>query len=405
MKGKTRQNLRRAGVAVQVAVFSGVMIAFGALALDLGRLYTARGELQRAADSAALADFTALEDATVVQRLRQAGAALTGLTRASEFGFGLHGSQVGEAVRSDADAELVLDMMGECRVAAARAGAFGLLPSVGLVSRLGLIGLIPSMERCGLLARSCDTLSALLAALAGPDGRDLTLEEAPLPSLAPLPKDGRGVTLGVIPQALEGLPAAQAEGFRAAIDRLTAAGVTVRELPLPEYNLFDLVHAIVGAVEASSCAGRYDSVRYGHRPPGAKDWNEMYLSARGAAFGTCVKSFLVQGAFFQFERYAAYENACRIRARLVATVQQLMPQVDALALPLADRVPEGATATLAETRAPFASTLLASVTGQPALALPAAGAYGALQLVGSRLGDARLLALGGMLAALCREGK
>ena len=134
----------------------------------------------------------------------QAGAALTGLTRASEFGFGLHGSQVGEAVRSDADAELVLDMMGECRVAAARAGAFGLLPSVGLVSRLGLIGLIPSMERCGLLARSCDTLSTLLAALAGPDGRDLTLEEAPLPSLAPLPKDGHGVTLGVIPQAAGG---------------------------------------------------------------------------------------------------------------------------------------------------------------------------------------------------------
>jgi len=267
------------------------------------------------ADSAALTDFTALEDATVVQRLRQAGAALTGLTRASEFGFGLHGSQAGEAVRSDAaDAELVLDMMGECRVAAARADAFGLLPSVGLVSRLGLIGLIPSMERCGLLARSCDTLSTLLAALAGPDGRDLTLEETPLPPPAPLPDDGRGVTLGVIPQALEGLPVAQAEGFRAAIDRLTAAGITVCELTLPEYNLFDLVHAIVGAVEASSCAGRYDSVRYGHRPPGAKDWNEMYLSARGAAFGTCVKSFLIQGAFFQFERYAAYENACRIRA-------------------------------------------------------------------------------------------
>jgi aspartyl-tRNA(Asn)/glutamyl-tRNA(Gln) amidotransferase subunit A len=358
------------------------------------------------ADSAALADFTALEDATVVQRLRPAGAALTGLTRASEFGFGLHGSQAGEAVRSDAaDAELVLDMMGECRVAAARAGAFGLVPSVGLVSRLGLIGLIPSMERCGLLARSCDTLSALLAALAGPDGRDLTLEEAPLPPPAPLPKDGRDVTLGVIPQALEELPAAQAEGFRAALDRLAAAGVTVRELPLPEYNLFGLVHAIIGAVEASSCAGRYDSVRYGHRPPGAKDWNEMYLSARGAAFGTCVKSFLIQGAFFQFERYAAYENACRIRARLVAAVQQLVSAVDALALPLADRVPEGATATLAETRAPFASTLLASVTGQPALALPAAGACGALQLVGSRLSDARLLALGGMLAALCREGK
>jgi aspartyl-tRNA(Asn)/glutamyl-tRNA(Gln) amidotransferase subunit A len=259
-------------------------------------------------------------------------------------------------------------MMGECRVAAARAGAFGLTPSTGLVSRLGLIGLIPSMERCGLLARSCGTLHALLAALAGPDGRDLTLEEAPPPAPAPLPADARSVTLGVIPQALDGLPAAQAEGFRAALARLATAGVAVRELPLPEYDLFALVHAIVGSVEASSCAGRYDSVRYGRRPPGAKNWNEMYLSARGAAFGTCVKSFLIQGAFFQFERYAAYENACRIRARLVAAAQRLVAEVDALALPLAGgAVPEGgAAATLAETRAPFAATLLASVTGQPA---------------------------------------
>lgn len=359
------------------------------------------------AGSAVLAGFTALEDATVVQRLRQAGAALTGLTRTSEFGFGLHGSQAGEAVRlGAADAELVLDMMGECRVAAARAGAYGLTPSAGLVSRLGLIGLIPSMERCGLLARSCGTLHALLAALAGPDGRDLTLEEAPPPAPAPLPADARGVTLGVIPQALDGLPAAQAEGFRAALARLATAGVAVRELSLPEYDLFALVHAIVGSVEASSCAGRYDSVRYGRRPPGAKNWNEMYLSARGAAFGTCVKSFLIQGAFFQFERYAAYENACRIRARLVAAAQRLVAEVDALALPLPDRVPEDITAApLAETCAPFGCTRLASVTGQPALALPAAGACGALQLVGPRLGDARLLALGETLAAVCREGK
>ena len=99
------------------------------------------------AGSNALANFTALEDATIVQRLRQAGASLCGATRMSEFGFGLQGSQAGGALQEQAaDAELVLDFMGESRLAASRAGVCALKPSYGLVSRFGLIGLIPSME-------------------------------------------------------------------------------------------------------------------------------------------------------------------------------------------------------------------------------------------------------------------
>jgi aspartyl-tRNA(Asn)/glutamyl-tRNA(Gln) amidotransferase subunit A len=156
-------------------------------------------------------------------------------------------------------------------------------------------------------------------------------------------------------------------------------------------------------VEASSCAGRYDSVRYGRRCPGARNWNDMYLSSRGAAFGPLLKSYLLQGAFFQFERYGAYEDACRIRARLVADMQRLTGEADFLVLPATDSA--GAPASLADLYARFALTAFANVTGQPALYLPPArDAAAGFQLAGPRLSDARLLALGEHLLNLRRGG-
>ena len=105
------------------------------------------------AGSNALADFKALEDATIVKRLRQAGASLCGATRMSEFGFGLDGGcTAGQAVEAgSADAEIVLDMTGESRLCAGNVCAFK--PSYGIVPRVGVTGLIPSMETPGVLAR------------------------------------------------------------------------------------------------------------------------------------------------------------------------------------------------------------------------------------------------------------
>ena len=99
------------------------------------------------AGSNALFNFTALEDATLVERLRRDGASLCGSLRTSEFGFGLAGNKAGAALKSqEADVELVMDLMGESRLAAALASVCGFKPSYGLVSRYGLVGLVPSME-------------------------------------------------------------------------------------------------------------------------------------------------------------------------------------------------------------------------------------------------------------------
>ena len=359
------------------------------------------------AGSRALANFTALEDATVVDRLSRSGAFLCGSTKTSEFGFGLAESRAGEAVKQKiADTELVLDMTGEARLAAAAAGVCGFKPSYGLVSHFGLIGLIPSMETCGVLSSSIQNIRKILKAVAGPDEKDFSLPDESVPDFTAQLINPTKTAIGVPAEAQSDLTDAQRERFRLSIEELSQAGFAVREVSFPEWPLFLAVHKIVGSVEASSAAGRYDSVRYGERAPGAKNWNEMYLASRGASFGTLLKSFLFQGAFFQFQRYTAYEDACRIRARLVADMKNLTGEVDFLALPVSGGASDPNPATLDETYRQFACTAFANVTGQPALVLPPASKGQApLQLAGPRLSDAGLLSLGEHLLKLREGGK
>lgn len=359
------------------------------------------------AGSNALANFTALEDATIVQRLREAGASVCGSTRMSEFGFGLQGSKAGYVLtRQAADTELVLDLMGESRLAASSANVCGFKPSYGLVSHFGLIGLIPSMECCGLISDSLKNIREILSTISGQDGLDFSLpDEKPL-DFSPQIIDPQKITIGVITEAQNALPTEQESLFRSSLNELKNAGFSIQEMSLPDFYLFSLVHKIVGSVEASSCAGRYDAVRYGQRAPGAKNWNDMYLTSRGAAFGTLLKSYLFQGAFFQFQHYKAYDDACRIRARLLADMERLTSQAHFLILPAVNGAPFGASASLADTYAQFALTAFANVTGQPALYLPPASeAQSGFQLAGPRLSDARLIALGEHLLNMRQGGK
>jgi len=357
------------------------------------------------AGSRALLNYTALEDATVIQRLRQSGAWVCCSTRSSEFGFGLQDSQAGEAIRTKAaDAELVMDFMGESRAAAARAGICGFKPSYGLISRFGLIDLIPSMECCGILSADLDRIRQIMKFAAGPDEKDFSLPEEKMADFSAPVISPQKITTGYIREAGESLSAAENRKFNAALDEFRRAGFNIRELLMPDYPLFMLVHKIVGSVEASSCAGRYDSVRYGQRSPGAKNWNEMYLLSRGAAFGTLLKSFLFQGAYFQFERYESYVDACRIRARLLTAMQKLSEQAECLIFPGIEST--ATVGSLADLYTAFSTTVFANVTGQPALYLPpSSDKAGGIQLAGPRLSDPLVIALGEYLLKIRQGGK
>jgi aspartyl-tRNA(Asn)/glutamyl-tRNA(Gln) amidotransferase subunit A len=130
----------------------------------------------------------------------------------------------------------------------------------------------------------------------------------------------------------------------------------------------------------------------------------MYLLSRGAAFGPLVKNFLLQGAYFQFERYAAYEDACRIRARLLAEIGAAAGKAGFLMFPSPDAAPASEPGTLDGFYSRFAGTLFANVAGLPALYLPPTQGAAGFQLAAPRLGGPDLIALGEYLYTARRGG-
>ena len=355
--------------------------------------------------SDALAGFKAPENAAVVERLQQNGAFLAGLSRSSEFGLGLDAeSAAGRAIeQKDARAEIMLDLAGEARLAACRSGIWGFKPTWGLVPKVGIAGLIPSMEACGILARDPATIRAILETTAGADDRDFSQPALRYKVVnADEIKPGQ-LTLGIIKDATALLSGTKQEAFKEQMNELKKSGFQIRDLSWPDYRLCLTVHRLVGSVEASSAAGRYDSVRFGKRAPGARNWNEMYLQSRGAFFGTLIKSYLIQGAYFQFERYDAYENACRIRARLLIQVQRLFGQADVLVFPV-QRPAD--TETLSGLYDQCKFTAHANVTGLPALHVPHISADSpGIELQATHGDCGRVIALGEYLHRLRAGGR
>ena len=355
------------------------------------------------AGSTALKGFAALEDATVVERLKKGGAVLAGSSRMSELGFGLAGDTAALILdRGSADAALVVDTLGEARVAAACSGRFGFKPTHGTISRCGLIGLIPSMECVGILAESPADISRILACMAGLDERDPSMLERPKPDF-PRASEARGV-VGVIQEGEEKLSPEASAGFKQALSKLESRGFRIVRTGMADFDLFSTVHNVVGSVEASSSCGKYDGVRYGHRAAGAKNWNEMYLRTRAESFGLAVKPYLFQGAYFQFENYGAFENACRIRRRLVAGIEGIFKTVDMIAFPALNgecRADEARS--IESVYDAFSLTLSANVAGHPVLQVPGLAVESTqdfgLQLVGPYGSDAGLLDLADRMLA------
>lgn len=359
------------------------------------------------AGSLALEGFTALEDATVITRLKEAGACVIGSSHMSELGFGLAGETMGELLSSGAaDIALATDTIGEARLIASDCGMFGFKPSYGIVSRFGLIGLVPSMESYGVVAKDFSDIIDVMSSIAGGDGRDVSMPDGDFPDFSTARKpSGSSLTVGVVSECLQSLDDRELATFRAGLARLERAGITLREVDCADYDLFPVVHNVIASVEASSAAGKYDGVRYGHRSSSGKNWNDMYLNTRGEVFGPFIKSFLFQGAYFQFENYVSFENACRIRNRLVRTMAGLFDQADLLAFPTRRIAAKKAQPeTISGVYDTFVLTLAANVTGQPALHVPSIAddredGMG-MQLIGPRLDDARLLSVGVRLSSL-----
>ncbi len=363
------------------------------------------------AGTTALENFTALEDAFVIQQLKQTGMVIAGATRMSELGLGLTRDTGALAVTDGrADAALIIDYLGEARAAGAKARIFGFKPSWGSVSRQGLTGLVPSMECWGITGRRILDIQQVMTAICAPDDHDFSMHPGPLPDFTESHQfQDRAPVIGVADGYDASLTPEEIRAWKSGLAALETAGCRITRISLPDAALFSLAHHIIASVEASSSAGRYDGVRYGHRTSASDNWNEMYLKTRGESFGTLIKSFLFQGAYFQFQQYATFEQACRLRGLLMDQTLATLSELDGLAgLTITDKADPVAAQTIDHTYQAFGFTLPASLTGLPAVQIPGLACHGSkdfgLHITGKPFKDPDLLALARFLENMGNTG-
>ncbi len=254
-------------------------------------------------------------DATVIARLREAGAVLVGKQNMDEFGMGSScensalfnthnpwdmsrvpgGSSGGSAAAVAAQMGLFSlgeDTGGSVRMPAGFCGVTGLKPTYGRVSRYGLIALASSFDSIGPFAHTVRDAALVTRAIAGYDPYDGTSLAADVPDYATsLGSDLTGLKLGVPDEYFAaGIDPGVESAVRAGIDQLVALGATVQSVSLPHTDYAIPIYYLILTAEASSNLARFDGVRFGlSEPPGGADVIERYLQTREVGFGDEVK--------------------------------------------------------------------------------------------------------------------
>jgi aspartyl-tRNA(Asn)/glutamyl-tRNA(Gln) amidotransferase subunit A len=380
-------------------------------------------DLPTTCGSRLLETYRAPFDATVVRRLRAAGAMLVGKTNLDEFAMGSStehsafgptrhpldaarvpgGSSGGSAAAVAAGivpCALGSDTGGSVRQPAAFCGIVGIKPTYGMVSRYGLVAFAPSLDTVGTMARTVADAALLLECIAGHDPLDSTSPERDVPELrAALGKDVREMTIGVPAEYFPGdLHPGVNAACRAAVERLEALGARIRPVSLPHTGLALPAYHVLSSAEASSSLSRFDGVRFGVRGAGAASAGEVWERTR-ALFGREARRRILLGTFVLAagHRDRHYARAQAARARVAADFANVFGEgVDAVLTPT---TPTPAFR-LGEHTDPYAMsvsdsfTVAASLAGLPALTLPVGTADGlpvGAQLIGPAWSEPRLV--------------
>ena len=393
-------------------------------------IFCTRG-VRTTAGSRILENFVPPYDATVVERLAQAGAVLVGKTNMDEFAMGssnetsfagpVHnpwdpsrspgGSSGGSAAAVAAGlipAATGTDTGGSVRQPAALCGITGFRPSYGRVSRYGMIAFASSLDQAGSLTRTVEDAALLLDSMAGHDPRDSTCAERGREdySAALRGLDGKalkGVRVGIVKEFIgEGLDARCRQVFMDNMDTLKRLGAEISEVSLPLLPLSVPVYYVVAPAECSSNLSRFDGVRFGLREDGANSLEELYTRTRRAGFGEEVRRRVLVGAWVLSKGYfdAYYLQAQRVRRLLAGDFTRAFEKVDLLAGPTtpapAFRIGEKISDPI-QMYLNDVYTIGASLAGLPALSFPGGLVDGlpvGLQLMGRPFGEADVLRAG-----------
>jgi len=338
----TAENARAAAVEVDRAVQAGKPLGpLAGVPIALKDNMCTRG-IETTCSSKILEGWKPPYDATVVTKLREAGAVIVGKTNLDEFAMGSStensafgptrnpldtsrvpgGSSGGSAAAVAAGfaaASLGSDTGGSIRQPAALCGLVGVKPTYGVVSRYGLVAFASSLDQIGPFTHTVEDAALVMESIAGHDPMDSTSLLQPAPSLLSVLDQGvQGMRIGRVVDMPEGSEPDVLERLDAAFAALKERGAAIVDVKLPSLQFGLTAYYLVAPAEASSNLARYDGVRYGMRVD-APDLNAMYAATRSQGFGAEVKRRIMLGTYALSAGYydAYYGKALKVR-RLIA---------------------------------------------------------------------------------------
>ena len=307
-----------------------------------------------------LENFEAPYNATVVNKLAEAGVVMLGKANMDEFAMGSSnensffgavanpwqhdrvpgGSSGGSAALVAAQlapAATGTDTGGSIRQPAAFCGITGIKPTYGRVSRYGMIAFASSLDQGGPMARTAEDCALLLQAMAGHDMKDSTSSTTAVPDFsAGLDNNLQGLRIGIPKEYFaQGLDADIAQAVHAALAELEKAGAVLKEISLPNQQHCIPAYYVIAPAEASSNLSRFDGVRFGYRCENPQNLEDLYTRSRGEGFGNEVKRRILIGTYALSAGYydAYYRKAQQVRQLVSNDFTAAFQDVDVIAGP------------------------------------------------------------------------
>lgn len=348
-----------------------------------------------------LDNFIPPYDATVVKRLKDAGAIIFGKLNMDEFAMGSSnensyygavknpfdlsrspgGSSGGSASAVAAGltpASIGTDTGGSIRQPAAFCGIIGMKPSYGRVSRYGMIAFASSLDQAGPMCRSVRDCAILLESIAGNDPLDSTTMTTPVPHYSEwLAGDPSEIKIGVLKKEIfEGINPDILDAFQRVIDLFERHNVPILEIDLPHLRYAVAVYYIIATSEASANLARYDGVRYGFRAKDYKNLKEMYCKTRKEGFGEEVKRRIILGTFALSSGYydAFFRKASQVRRLIANDFYRAFSKVNIILMPVTPDVAFRLGEKISDPLSMYLSdifTIPVNLAGLPAISMPA----------------------------------
>lgn len=302
-----------------------------------------------------LHNYTSIFDATVIERIKQAGGSILATTNMDEFAMGsssehsIHGpvknpiderrvaggSSGGSAVAVASgmvDLALGSDTGGSVRQPASFCGIYGLKPTYGRISRYGLVSYASSFDQIGIFSNSVNDMVAMFETISGYDKRDVTSADVPV---NPYSFENKKYTIGIPDEYWnEGIDPEMRKILDEFIEKLKSQGHQVKPVSMPNTDYSIATYYILTTAEASSNLARFDGVQYGHREI-ADNPIEMTIKTRTNGFGDEVKRRILLGTFVLSSGYydAYFEKAQRMRRLIQQDFKTAFKNVDILLTP------------------------------------------------------------------------